>query len=237
MRIIARLDIKNNHVIKGINLEGLRKIGDPYDLAKKYYSQQADEIIIIDSVASLYSRQNLYDVIDKTVKEVFVPITIGGGIRSLKDISKALNVGADKVALNSYITENPEFIKQAVNEFGSSTITISIEAKNIGPSKWEVYKHYGREKTNIDLVDWINKIQDYGCGEILLTSIDFEGMENGFDLQLLEETYKYIEVPLIISGGFGKIEDLNNIKKKFKNISVAIASAFHYNKIIPKQLK
>lgn len=237
MRVIARLDVKNNFVIKGINLEGLRKIGDPYDLAKKYYTQHVDEIIIIDSVASLYSRENLYNVINKTVKEVFVPITIGGGIRSLDDIYKALDAGADKVALNSYATENPEFIKKAVYEFGSSTITINIEAKNITSSKWEVYKYYGREKTNIDLIDWIKKIQDYGCGEILLTSIDYEGMENGFDLELLELSYKHINTPLIISGGFGKIEDSDYIKKNFKNVSIAIASAFHYNKIIPKQLK
>ena len=171
------------------------------------------------------------------MKEVFVPITIGGGIRSLDDIYKALDAGADKVALNSYATENPEFIKKAVYEFGSSTITINIEAKNITSSKWEVYKYYGREKTNIDLIDWIKKIQDYGCGEILLTSIDYEGMENGFDLELLELSYKHINTPLIISGGFGKIEDSNYIKKNFKNVSIAIASAFHYNKIIPKQLK
>ena len=155
MRIISRLDIKNEFVIKGINLEGLRKIGDPYTLSKKYYNEGVDEIILIDSVASLYSRNNLFHIVEKTVKDVFIPITLGGGIRSLKDISKALKAGADKIAINSYVTENPNFINTSVNEFGSSTITIYIEAKKVGEKKWEVYKNYGRDKTGIDLIAYL----------------------------------------------------------------------------------
>ena len=237
MRIIARLDIKNEFVIKGINLEGLRKIGKPYDLSKKYYDEGVDEIILIDSVASLYSRNNLFDVVEQTVKEVFVPITLGGGIRSLKDISKALSVGADKIAINTYATENHNFIKECVKEFGSSTITVYIEAKKIDHKKWEVYKNYGRDKTNIELKYWINKVQDQDCGEILLTSIDHEGMQNGFDIELLDEMYKLIKKPLIFSGGCGKLEDINKIKNNYQNVSVSIASAFHYEKIKLNEIK
>jgi imidazole glycerol-phosphate synthase subunit HisF len=237
MRIISRLDIKNEFVIKGINLEGLRKIGDPYTLSKKYYNEGVDEIILIDSVASLYSRNNLFHIVEKTVKDVFIPITLGGGIRSLKDISKALGAGADKIAINSYATENPNFINTSVNEFGSSTITIYIEAKKVGEKKWEVYKNYGRDKTGIDLIYWLNEIQDKNCGEILLTSIDHEGMQNGFDIELLNEIYELIKKPLIFSGGCGKLQDINEIKKNYKNVSLSIASAFHYEKIKLNELK
>ena len=146
MRIIARLDIKNEFVIKGINLEGLRKIGDPIKIAQNYYNQGIDEIILIDSVASLYERNNLFNIIEKITESIFIPITLGGGIRSIKDIDRALKAGADKVAINSYATENPEFIRKAVNIFGSSTIMSYIEAKNISDGNWEIYKNYGREK-------------------------------------------------------------------------------------------
>lgn len=237
MRIISRLDIKNNFVIKGINLEGLRKVGDPYKFSKKYYDEGIDEIILIDAVASLYSRNNLFNIIEKSVNDIFVPITLGGGIRSLKDISNALKVGVDKIAVNSYATENPNFISESVREFGSSTITIHIEAKKIGEKKWEVYKNYGRDKTGIDLIYWLNTIQDYNCGEILITSIDHEGMQKGFDLELLDEIYEQIKKPLIFSGGCGKLEHINTIKNKYENVSVCIASALHYQKIKLSELK
>ena len=146
MRIIARLDIKNNFVIKGINLEGLRKVGDPIDLAGKYYENKIDEIIYIDNVASLYRRNSLTKMISKTSEEVFVPMTVGGGIRSLQDIEELLNSGADKIAINSYAIENPKFITEAVSNFGSSTIVIYIEAKQVSTDKWEIFKFSGREK-------------------------------------------------------------------------------------------
>ena len=186
MRTISRIDIKNESVIKGINLEGLRKIGDPEKIAKEYYHDGIDEIILIDSVASLYGRNNLFDLIKKITKEIFVPITLGGGIRSLKDIENSLNSGADKVAINSKALEDPNFLSKAISNFGESTILVSIEAKKIGDEKWEAYKFCGREKTNLNIIDWIKKIQDKGCGEILLTSIDKEGTETGFDIELLE---------------------------------------------------
>ena len=228
MRTIARIDIKNHHVIKGINLEGLRKIGNPENIIREYYLNGIDEIIIIDSVASLYGRNNLFDLIQKITKDIFVPIVLGGGIRSLKDIENSLKSGADKVAINSKALENPNFLSEAVSNFGESTIIVNIEAKKIGENRWEPYKFCGREKTNLNLIDWINVIQDRGCGEILLTSIDKEGTETGFDIDLITNVYEIIKKPLIISGGCGNLNHIQQVKKKFKNLSVAIASVLHY---------
>ncbi len=237
MRIIARLDIKNDFVIKGVNLEGLRKVGDPVQTAINYYQNGIDELIFIDSVASLYKRNNLYHIIEKSVKDIFVPLTIGGGIRSCKDIEMALRSGADKVAINSYATEKPNFIKEAVSNFGSSSIISYVEAKNIGEKKWEAYKYCGRERTGLDLIYWIKKVQDLGCGEILLTSIDYEGMQKGFDIELVNSFCNIVKVPLIISGGCGKISDIEIIKSKFINVSVALASVLHYKKIKIQKIK
>ena len=228
MRTIARIDIKNDSVIKGINLEGLRKIGDPTDIAKQYYANGIDELLIIDSVASLYGRNNLFDLIKDITKNIFVPITLGGGIRSLKDIENALNSGADKVAINSKALENPNFLSEATSNFGESTIIVNIEAKKIDESSWEAYKFCGRERTNLNLIDWINTIQSKGCGEILLTSIDKEGTEAGFDINLIKNVYEIIKKPLIVSGGCGSLDDIKELKKKFKNASVALASVLHY---------
>ncbi|WP_415284845.1 imidazole glycerol phosphate synthase subunit HisF [Candidatus Pelagibacter sp. Uisw_130] len=235
MRIISRLDIKNEFVIKGINLEGLRKIGDPIEIARQYYLNGIDEIILIDAVASLYGRNNLFEVVKRTTENLFIPITLGGGIKTLKDIDKALNSGADKIAINSAGIENPSFIKEAVDNFGASTITIYIEAKK-NNGTWEAYKHYGREKTGINVTDWLEEVQNMECGEILLTSVDHEGTQEGFDLELISEIKNKIKVPLIFSGGFGKIEHLHEALKLTKNISFAIASAFHYKKVDIKEI-
>ena len=237
MRIIVRLDIKNNFVIKGINLEGLRKVGDPSELLTKYYIEGADEILLVDAVASLYGRNNLFNIIEKAVKKTFIPITLGGGIRSIDDIKKALDSGVDKIALNTYATENPEIIERAVNLFGSSTIMMNIDAKKIHTANWEVYKNYGREKTGLEVKNWIKSIQKLGCGEILLTSIDNEGLEKGYDIPLLEYIYNEVKVPLIMSGGCGSKNDVDNIKKKFPNVSVSMASILHYNKFKIKELR
>ncbi len=237
MRVIGRIDIKNNHVIKGINLEGLRKIGNPEKIIHSYYNQKIDELLIIDSVASLYGRNNLFDFIKSITKDIFVPITLGGGIRSLKDIENALKSGADKVSINSKALENPNFLKDASNNFGESTIVSNIEAKKIKENHWEPYKFCGRERTNLKLEDWLRQIQSLGCGEILLTSIDFEGTEKGFDLELIEFTHDKISKPLIVSGGCGKIDDIKIIKQNFKDTSVALASVLHYNKVELKNIK
>lgn len=237
MRTIARIDIKNQDVIKGINLEGLRKIGNPENIVKEYYLNGIDEILIIDSVASLYGRNNLFDLIKNITKEIFVPITLGGGIRSLKDIENALNSGADKVAINSKALEDPDFLSKAVSSFGESTILVSIEAKKISEEKWEPYKFCGREKTNLNLIDWINTIHDKGCGEILLTSIDKEGTETGFDIDLINNVHKIIKKPLIVSGGCGNLNHIQEVKKRFKDVSVAVASVLHYKTLKISEIK
>ena len=235
MRIIARLDVKNNFVIKGINFEGLRKIGDPLKLAKKYYEEKIDEIMFIDAVASLYDRNNLFNIIDQSTKEIFCPITLGGGIRSLEDIDKALKSGADKVAINSHAIENPQFIKKAVENFGSSTILVNIEAKKIN-NDWEIYKFYGREKTGIKLLEWLDTVQEMDCGEIILTSIDKEGLQTGMDFELLDYINNKINRPLIFSGGFNNLDELKKIKKH-PFISISIASVLHYQTLKVQDIK
>jgi|TARA_B100001063_G_C16652806_1_gene496863 cyclase len=237
MRIIARIDIKNDNVIKGINLEGLRKVGEPSKIVKEYYSDGIDEILLIDAVASLYGRNNLFNFVKKVTENIFIPVTLGGGIRTLKDIEKSLNSGADKVAINSMALENPNFLSEAVSNFGNSTIVANIEAKRVEDNKWEPYKFYGREKTNLNMVDWIKTIQDKGCGEILITSIDNEGMESGFDIDLINHIYNEIKKPLIISGGCGGLNHIKEVKEKFNNSSVAIASVLHYKKLKISKIK
>lgn len=237
MRIISRLDIKNNFVIKGVNLEGLRKIGEPKNIIEKYYKEKIDELLIIDSVASLYGRNNLFDLIKIITKEIFVPITLGGGIRTLIDIESALNSGADKVAINSQALIEPKFLREATQNFGESTIVVNIEAKKIATNIWEPYKFCGRERTNINLDDWLKKIHDFGCGEILLTSIDKEGTESGFDLSLLDSVYNKISKPLIMSGGCGNLKDIEHIFENYQDTSVALASVLHYEKLNIKTIK
>ena len=238
MRIIPRIEIKNNFVIKGINFEGLRKIGDPNILGKKYYLDGADELLFMDVVASLYGRNNIFEIIKKITKNIFIPITIGGGIRSVEDIQQALNSGADKVAINSVAVKDPKFIKQAVSFFGSSTIVVSIETRKNRENIWEVYTHNGRDETGINLKDWLKKIQQFKCGEILVTSIDNEGTKKGFDIDLLSFLEKEkIQTPLIFCGGCGSIEHIKKIKKILKKDAIAISSILHYNLSTIKEIK
>lgn len=238
MRIIPRIEIKNNSVIKGINFEGLRKIGDPNILGKKYYLDGADELLFMDVVASLYGRNNIFEIIKKITKNIFIPITVGGGIRSVEDIQQALNSGADKVAINSAAVKDPKFIKQAVSFFGSSTIVVSIETRKNRKNIWEVYTHNGRDVTGINLKDWLKKIQQFKCGEILVTSIDNEGTKKGFDIDLLSFLEKEkIQTPLIFCGGCGSIEHIKKIKKNLKKDAIAISSILHYNLSTIKEIK
>ena len=236
IRLIARLDIKNSFVIKGINLEGLRKIGDPIILSKKYYDDGIDEIIFMDAVASLYGRNNLFNIIEEACKEVFIPITIGGGIRSVNDIDKALKSGADKIALNSQAIKNPGFIKEASRIYGSQCIVGSIEAKRKGDG-WEAYIDNGREQTGIDVIEWACILQDLGIGELLVTSIDNEGVKKGFDTQLINRICEKVDLPVIVSGGAGNSSHVNSICQQENISAVAIASLFHYNLTSVQQLK
>tara|TARA_E500000178_G_scaffold350561_1_gene409774 strand:- start:184 stop:915 length:732 start_codon:yes stop_codon:yes gene_type:complete len=238
MRIIPRIEIKNNFVIKGINFEGLRKVGNPNFIGKKYYLDGADELLFMDVVASLYGRNNIFEIIKKITKNIFIPITVGGGIRSVEDIQHALNSGADKVAINSAAVKDPQFLKQAVSFFGSSTIVVSIETRKNKENIWKVYTHNGREETGVNLKDWLKKIQKLKCGEILVTSIDNEGTKNGFDIDLLSFLKKQdIQTPLIFCGGCGSIEHIKKIKKILNEDAIAISSILHYNLSTIKEIK
>jgi imidazole glycerol-phosphate synthase subunit HisF len=228
IRIIPRLDIKSPNLIKGIHLEGLRVVGDPAVFSKDYYIQGADELLYIDSVASLYERNNILDLVSKTAQDVFVPMTVGGGIRTVEDARQALRLGADKVAVNTGAVKNPELISQIANYFGSQCMVVSIEAKQSGSNQWEVYVDNGREKTGIDLLDWVKQVQDFGAGEILLTSVDREGAKKGFDLNLINAVMKISKVPVIASGGMGNISHLINLIQETSVDAVAIANVLHY---------
>jgi cyclase len=235
-RIIARIDVKNEFVIKGIHLEGLRKIGDPNKLAIKYYLEGIDEIIFMDAVASLYGRNNLFNIIEKACKDVFIPITIGGGIRSINDIELALKSGADKIAINTQAIKYPEIIKDASRIYGSQCIVGSIEAKKRG-TKWEAYIDNGREETGVDVLDWAKEIEQLGAGELIVTSIDQEGTKKGFDTELMQSISKSLSIPVIASGGCG---NLNHMSETFQNTDIsgiAIASILHYDVISIKEIK
>ncbi len=235
-RIIARLDVKNEFVIKGIHLEGLRKIGDPNLLAKKYYESGADEIIIMDAVASLYGRNGLFQIIERACQEVFIPITIGGGIRKIDDIEKALFAGADKIAINTEAILNPNFISEATRIYGSQCIIGSIEAKKRG-DKWEAYINNGREETSIDAIEWARKLEGLGAGEIFITSIDNEGTKKGFDIELIKIISKLVGIPVIGCGGAGSVSDISKAFKETNCSGLAVASVLHYNLVEIKDIK
>ena len=228
IRLIARLDIKNNTVVKGIHLEGLRVVGKPNDLAHKYYRDRADELLYMDAVAALYERNSLNEIIKKAAKKIFIPMTVGGGIRKLEDISQILKSGADKVAINTAAVKNPLFLKDTVKKFGSQCVVLSIEAKKIGEKKWEAYVENGRERSHKDVVKWIKQALDLGVGEILLTSIDRDGTKTGFDIELIREVAPLCKVPLIVSGGAGKVKDIISLSQAAKIDAIAVASALHY---------
>lgn len=236
IRLIARLDVKNEYVIKGIHLEGLRKIGDPIDLATSYYKQGIDEIIFMDAVASLYDRNNLFHVIEKACEEVFIPITIGGGIRTIDDIDQALKAGADKIALNTAAIKNPEIIRKASEIYGSQCIIGSVEAKLQG-QKWEAYTDNGREGTGVDVCEWVQKLEELGAGEIMLTSVDMEGTKNGFDIELIKQVYEKVKIPVIVSGGAGNMNHFKDLMEVVKTDAVAVASMLHYNMVNVDEIK
>ena len=236
-RIIARLDIKNSNLIKSINLEGLKIVGNPNDFSTRYYEEGIDELLLIDCVATLYGRNNLFEIIKNISKDVFIPITVGGGIRSLDDVKKILQSGADKVAINTAAVKKPDFISKVANSIGSQSLVLSIEAKKKANNKWEVYTSNGRDPSNIDVVEWINQASELGAGEILLTSIDQEGTRKGFDLDLVKEVSEITDIPIIISGGLGKKEHLLNLNELGSLDAIAIADALHYKRISVQEIK
>ncbi|RHX90871.1 imidazole glycerol phosphate synthase subunit HisF [Leptospira stimsonii] len=230
VRLIARLDIKGPNLIKGIHLEGLRVIGSPSEYAIRYYEQGADELIYMDCVASLYGRNNLSDIVKNAAHNVFVPITVGGGIRSVEDVTHLLRCGADKVAINTAAVANPNLISDVARRFGSQCMVLSVEAKEVGAGKWEVYTDNGRERSGLDVIEWIKRGVSLGAGEILLTSIDREGTRKGFDIPLISAVTKDVTVPVIASGGMGKPEDLIDAVKLGEADGVAMADILHYDR-------
>ena len=228
IRIIPRLDIKGPNLVKGIHLEGLRVLGKPEDFAKLYYEQGADELIYQDTVASLYQRNSLTDIITKTAKNIFIPITVGGGLRTLDDINKVLRAGADKVAINTAAIKNPNFITEASRAFGSSTIVVAVEAIKQSDNSYLAYTDNGREHTGVDAISWAKEAEERGAGEILLTSIDQEGTGNGFDLELIKRVSDLLTIPVIAHGGAANGTHISASIKDSGADAVAIASMLHY---------
>ena len=231
LRLIARLDIKGANLIKGIHLEGLRIVGDPQDRAEKYYQDGADEIIYMDTVASLYGRNNLLDVVTRATEHVFVQMTVGGGIRSVEDARALLRAGADKVAINTAAIKDPTLIKKLSDVWGSSTIVLSIEAKKTAEGKWEAYTDNGRERTGLDVAQWAEQGAKLGAGEIFLTSVDQEGTRKGFDCELVSEVTKSVDIPVVASGGFGEFNHLKDLLQIGQPTGVAFADSLHYDRI------
>lgn len=230
IRLIARLDIKGPNLIKGIHLEGLRVIGSPNEHALRYYQQGADELIYMDVVASLYGRNSLGDIVQSAAQDVFVPITVGGGIRSVDDATRLLRCGADKVAVNTAAVANPGLISEIARRFGSQCMVLSVEAKQIGPDRWEAYTDNGRERTGLDVIEWVKRGASLGAGEILLTSVDKEGTRKGFDISLLRAVTQEVAVPVIASGGMGKPEDVVDAVRQGEADAVAMADILHYRR-------
>lgn len=231
IRIIPRLDIKDNFLVKGIHLEGLRILGKPEDFALEYYKNGADEIIYQDVVASLYGKNSLLDQIQKVNENIFIPLTVGGGIRSIEDIKKILKAGADKVAINTAAVKNPNLISQAAQIFGSSTIIVAVEVSKNKKNEYEVFTDNGREKTKWNARDWVKVIEKKGAGEIFLTSIDNDGTGKNFDFNLVNEISKNVGIPVICHGGGSNIEDIIKVSSKTEISGISLASMLHYNLI------
>lgn len=230
IRLIARLDIKGPDLIKGIHLEGLRVMGSPGDHALRYYTQGVDELIYMDCVASLYGRNHLGDIVRSAAKDIFVPMTVGGGIRSVDDATQILRAGADKVAVNTAAVVNPQLITEIARRFGSQCMVLSIEAKQVGSEHWEVYTDNGRERTGLDVIEWVKRGVALGAGEVLLTSVDREGTRKGFDIALVKAVTAEISVPVIASGGMGRSEDLLDVVREGGADAVAMADILHYKR-------
>ena len=221
------MDIKNDKLIKTIRLEGVRPIGDPVIYAEKYYQDGADEIFLNDTVASLYDRNSLSEIIKNIAKNVFVPITVAGGLRNLNDVEKILKSGADKVALNTQLHENPNLINEISKNFGSQCIVVQIDAKKIKDNHWEPYTRGGRDRTFKNMVEWAIEAQDRGAGEIYLTSIDNEGTRKGLDLSIHKKLKEILTIPLIYCGGVGKIDHILNAYKKYQFDGISLSFLLH----------
>ncbi len=235
-RIIPCLDVKNGRVVKGINFVDLKDAGDPVEQAKIYSDGGADEICFLDITASNENRDTIYEVVERTSKKCFVPLTVGGGVRSLEDISKLLNCGADKVSINTAAVQNSKVITEGSKKYGSQCIVVAIDAKR-NENSWEVFTHGGKNKTGINALDFAKKMEDCGAGELLVTSMDSDGTQNGYDLELTSKISSMVNIPIIASGGVGSLEHLLEGIKEGKASAVLAASIFHYGKFTIKEAK
>jgi cyclase len=235
-RIIPRLDIKGPNVVKGIHMEGLRVMGTPRELARKYFEQGADELIAMDIVASLYERSPDFDLMRGVADELFIPLTMGGGIKSIQDINNFLRAGADKVAINTHAIRNPSLLPEAVRQFGSQCIVLSVEAKKTAEGWYEAYTDGGREHSGKDAIEWIKQGIDLGVGEILLTSVDHDGTKKGYDLDLIKTVTAFAPIPVVVHGG---AKDAASLKAALdaKADAVALASILHYDLTTINSLK
>lgn len=237
LRLIARLDIKGPNLIKGIHLEGLRVIGDPQHYARRYYEDGADELIYMDIVASLYGRNSLTEIVSRAARDVFIPMTVGGGIRSVDDVKEILRSGADKVAINTSAIKRPELITEVARKFGSQCMVLSIEAKRNKVGRWEAYTDNGREKSGLDAVEWAKRGVELGAGEILLTSVDREGTRKGFDAELTKAITDAVPIPVIASGGMGTTAHMIDICKHGLADAIAMADILHYDRMTMSEIR
>jgi len=235
-RIIPCLDVKDGRVVKGVKFVNLKDAGDPVECAMTYNKNKADEIVFLDITASHEKRSIILDVVKRTAEAVFMPLTVGGGINDLEDIRELLKAGADKVSINTAAVENPDLIKQASEKFGSQCIVVAVDAKKEG-DHWEIYTHGGRTNTGKDAIKWVKQAEELGAGEILLTSMDYDGTKNGFDIALTDAVCKAVNIPVIASGGAGKVDDFSEIFKNTSADAALAASIFHYGEIPIQKIK
>ena len=230
LRLIARLDVKMNFLIKGVQMEGWRKVGDPAEFARRYAEQGADELLFMDVVASLYQRNNLHDIVEHVARNVFIPMTVGGGVSSADDVKALLDRGADKVAINTAATRRPELITEISDRYGSQATVLSIEAIPAGPGKWQAMTDNGRNHTGRDVVEWAQECAELGAGEVIVTSIPHEGGGNGYDYELIRRVSEAVSIPVVASGGLGKPEDIVDLVDRTSASAATSAQALHWGK-------
>jgi len=236
-RIIAKLDIKPPHVVKPVHFEGLRKMGSPIELAKKYYDQGADELFYIDIVSSLYQRDILFDYIKNVADELFIPFAAGGGVKSIEDFSKMFHMGADKVVINTHaVQNNPYIINKAAEIFGNQSVVVNIEAKK-WENHWECYTDCGRIQSGKNVLDWVQEVEQRGAGEILLQSVDADGRRRGFDIELAKKVVNLVKIPVVVSSGAGSLEDIKSLIQVANPSGVSIASLLHYDMTTIRDIK
>lgn len=237
VRLIARLDVKGENLIKGVHLEGLRRVGSPVEFATKYYAEGIDEILFMDVVASLYGRAQLLDIVRKTAESTFVPLTVGGGVRTVEDFEQLLRAGADKVALNTAALRDPSLVSDLAQRFGSQSVVLSIEARRSNGGGWEALTDNGRERSGRDVVQWAVEATALGAGEVLVTSVDREGTRSGFDVELTSAVANHVSTPVVASGGMGSMDHLVDVAQQAEISGIAMADVLHFNRMTVESVR